>query len=75
MSNFIKSLLVKFMKDSEVDLKQKLQTFLIVQGDKILDGVIQPGGLRTAVEGFLANNVALAADFVFEQGLKFLEAA
>ena len=75
MNNFLKGLLVKFLKDSEADLKTKLQSFLIVQGDKLLEGVIQPGGLRNAGEKFLADNVALVADLVFDQGIKFLENA
>jgi hypothetical protein len=75
MNSFIKSLLVKFLKDAEPELQPKLASFLVVQGDKLLDGVIQPGSLRTVAEKFLADNAALVANLVFEQGLKFLEAA
>ena len=73
MNVFIKAMLVRFLKSEETELKQRLQTFLVAQGDKLIEDVLQPGTLREGLEKFLAENVTTATDYLFGQAVAFLE--
>lgn len=75
MNTFVKALIVKFLRASEADLKPKLQAFLVNQGDRLLEGVIQSGEFRAILEAFLVNNVTVATNYLFDEAIKFLESA